>query len=108
MSFTTTLTLTSGDRTVLDEVVTDIKRTANRKGAALHGPHTKPTEVHAAPQAKRLHPTGDSYPQWEYTVYTRVIEIEGHDDFARAATQWDFPAGVHVEAEIKQVRAAGR
>ena len=106
MPFVTTLRLTSGDRHVLESVVTDIKAAAARKGAEIKGPHPKPPTELRVPQYTDLVP-GDTFDPWHYTVYTRVVEIVGHDDFAREITQRDFPDAVHVAADIEQVRAAG-
>ena len=107
MPFVTKLTLTSGNRPVLDEVVDDIKATAARKGVELKGPHPQPPTDIRVPQAKRLHPDGGTFDPWTYTAYTRTIEIVGHDEFARSIAEREFPQGVQVEAEIEQVRNPG-
>jgi len=104
MPFVTKLTLESGDRHLLEDVVTTIKETAARKGVELKGPHPHPPDDLRVPQPKRLVDDGDRFPPWQYTVYTRTIEIVGHDEFARSVTQRDFPDGVHVTAEIEQRR----
>ena len=106
MPFVTKLRLQSGDVDALDGVVTDIKETAERKGAELKGPHPKPPERVRVPQHKRIGGTGTFAP-WEYTVYTRTVEIVGHDEFARDVTERTFPDSVHVTAEIEQLRQAG-
>ncbi|MDS0258075.1 uS10/mL48 family ribosomal protein [Haloarcula sp. S1CR25-12] len=102
MPFVTTLTLTSGDRHRLDNVVADIKARAERKGVELKGPHPKPPEELRVPQSKTLGPDGDRFDPWNYTVYTRTIEIVGYETFAREVTAEAFPAGVHVEAGVEQ------
>ena len=108
MPFVTKLELTSGDRGALDRVVDGIKESASRKGVEFGGPHSaQPTEVRA-PQSKRLSTGGERFPDWTYTVYSRTIEIRGHDEFARSAAGGEFPAGVHVEVEVEQVRGVGR
>ncbi|MBV0923464.1 uS10/mL48 family ribosomal protein [Halomicroarcula limicola] len=107
MPFVTTLTLTSGDRHRLDDVVADIKDRAERKGVELKGPHPKqPTELRV-PQSKTLGPDGGRFEPWNYTVYTRTIEIVGYEDFARDVTEDSFPPGVHVEAGIEQRTQVG-
>lgn len=108
MTFVTTLTFTSGDRQVLERVVEDIKSAAERKGVELKGPHPKPPEDYRVPLAKRLDPDGGSFEPWSYSVYTRSMRIMGHDGFARETAQQSFPDGIHVEAEIDQVKGAGR
>lgn len=108
MPFATKLELTSGDRGALDRVVDGIKETAARKGVEFGGPHpAQPTEVRA-PRSKRLSTGSERFPDWTYTVYSRTIEIVGHDKFARSVAGGGFPAGVHVEVDIEQVRQAGR
>jgi len=102
MPFVTRLTLKSGDRHVLEDVVTTIKETAARKGVELKGPHPHPPEELRVPQFKQLAAGDDRFDPWRYTVYTRTIEIVGHDDFARSVTERDFPDSVHVSAEIEQ------
>jgi ribosomal protein S10 len=104
MPFVTKLTLESGDRHRLEDVVTMIKETAARKGVELKGPHPHPPDELRVPQSKRLVDDGDRFQPWNYTVYTRTIEIVGHDEFARSVAERDFPDGVHVSAEIEQRR----
>lgn len=106
MPFVTKLRLQSGDVNALDRVVTDIKESAERKGAELKGPHPKPPIRKRVPLHKRVDGEGEFDP-WEYTVYTRTIEIVGHDDFARAVTERSYPDSVHVTAEIEQLRQSG-
>ena len=104
MTFVTRLTLQSGDRAALEGFVEDIKSTAERKGAALKGPHPHPPERHRVPQPRRLHADDErTFPPWEYTVFTRKLEIHGHDDFARDVASREFPSSIHVEAEIEQI-----
>lgn len=108
MTFITKLTLHSGDRAALDDVVESIRETVRRKGAEFRGPHTKPPNNHQIDQYKGL--DGDKtaqYPSWSYTVYRRKIEIVGHDDLARAIMEWDFPESVKVEADIERIQAVG-
>jgi small subunit ribosomal protein S10 len=106
MPFVTKLAFQSGDRAVLDRVVTDIKETAERKGVDLKGPHTEPTRSLSVPQYKRLDTT-DTFQPWRYTVYKRTIEIIGYDDFARSVADRDYPAGIHVGIEVDRVKAPG-
>ena len=109
MTFVTRLTLQSGDRAALDGVVADIKQAAERKGAALKGPHSHPPERYTVPQYRRLHADDErTFSSWEYTVFTRELEIHGHEGIARNLTERDFPTSVHVEAEVEQIRGVGR
>lgn len=108
MAFVTTLTFTSGDRTVLETVVSDIKQSASRKGVEFKGPHPSPPTEHRVPQTKRLHPEGGEFESWDYSVYTRTMRVVGHDEFARETAQRNFPDGIRVEAAVEQVKGAGR
>ena len=107
MPFVTTLTLTSGNRYRLDDVVSDIKESAERKGVELKGPHPKPPSDLRVPQSKTLGPSGGSFDAWNYTVYERTIDIVGYEEFARDVTERSFPAGVHVEVDVEQRRQVG-
>ncbi|MCW8173136.1 30S ribosomal protein S10 [Natrialba swarupiae] len=108
MTFVTRLTLQSGDRAALDGIVNDIKSTAERKGAALKGPHSHP-ETRSVPQHSRLHADDDRrFSAWEYTIFTRELEIHGHDNLARNIASQNFPDSVHIEAEVEQIHGAGR
>ena len=78
MPFVTTLRLRSGDRETLDDVVAELKRTAERKGVEFHGPHTSPPETYRVPLYRRLASSGGRYPAWEWTVYERVFDFSGH------------------------------
>ena len=102
MPYVTTLTLTSGDRHRLDDVVADIKQRAERKGVELKGPHPKPPDQLRVPQSKTLGPGRDRFQSWDYTVYRRTIEIVGYEEFAREVTEESFHDDIHVEAGIEQ------
>lgn len=106
MSFVTRLTFQSGDRRALDSAVEEIKATAKRKGVQLKGPHAHPPERFRVPQYKTVD-ADDVFESWSYTVYTREIDIVGHDEFARDVARWDLPPGIHVSAEVEQVREMG-
>ncbi|MCU4925356.1 hypothetical protein OB905_05055 [Halobacteria archaeon AArc-dxtr1] len=109
MTFVTRLTLQSGDRAALDGIVSDIKETAERKGAALKGPHSYPPETISVPQHSRLHADDDRrFASWQYTVFKRELEIHGHDNLARNIAKQNFPDSVHIEAEVEQVHGVGR
>ncbi|MFB6201645.1 MAG: 30S ribosomal protein S10 [Halorhabdus sp.] len=108
MPFVTTLTVESGDRTLLEDVVTEIKEAAERKGVELKGPHPQSPADITVPQYSQLSTSGEQFDSWRYTVFTRTIEIVGHEEFARDVTEWEFPDRVHVEASVEQRRGAGR
>lgn len=106
MTFVTKLRLQSGDRAVLDSVVDDIKSTAERKGAELKGPHSKTTQRMQVPLSKDT-TGGGRLGSWDYTVYSREVEIVGHDDLARRIAAREFPEPIHVEVEVEQIKPVG-
>jgi len=108
MTTVTKLTLSSGDRRTLDSVVSEIVSVAERKGADFRGPHTGPPTEYRVPRSKTLGGEDDGFSPWRYTVYTRKLEIIGHDDAARVAATRDFPPQVHVEVELGQIHTAGK
>lgn len=107
MPFVTTLTLRSGDRAALDELVSDIRRTAERKGIELKGPHTHPPVSYEVPLYRRLTGQGE-YPSWDYTVYERVLRLAGHDETVRRITDLEFPRGIQVEVEVEHIKSTGQ
>lgn len=109
MAFVTKLTLQSGDRAVLDSLVADIETAAERKGADVRGPHPEPPRTLRVPLQKRLEDDASSFDAWAYTVYTRTMEIVGHDEVTRQITTGtNFPDSVRVEAAVETVSAPGR
>lgn len=110
MPFVTKLRLTSGDRAVLDRVVDDVKERAERKGAELKGPHSRPPSKLSVPQYQSVPPADDDagqFSSWQYTVYAREMEIVGHESFARQVTERDFPSSVYLEVEIERRAGIG-
>lgn len=108
MPFVTTLTLQSGDRNVLDRLVTDIKHRAERKGVELRGPHAESPIHISLPQSKRLDSDDRSFRHWRYTVYERRMEVVGYDEFAREVAGQEFPEGIHLDVDVERVSAPGR
>ena len=110
MTFVTKLTLQSGDRAVLDALIDDIEATAERKGGNVKGPHSSAPQTFRVPQSKRINGEDSSeFSPWKYTVYTRRMEIIGHDEVAnRIALETQFPNSVHVEATVEPVKPLGK
>lgn len=106
MPFVTRLTLKSGDGDVLESVVSDIKRRAERKGVELKGPHPKPPTHHSVPLYRRL--DDDPFDTWGYTVYTRTVEIIDHNEFAREVAEQNYPDSIHISADIEQFSQTGK
>jgi small subunit ribosomal protein S10 len=106
MPFITRLTLKSGDGDLLESVVSDIKERAERKGVQLKGPHPKPPTRHSVPQYRGLRDDGRFDP-WEYTVYSRVIEIIDHNEFARTVAGEEYPDSIHIAADVEQFSQTG-
>lgn len=103
MTYLTKLTLQSGDRVVLDQTVSDIKQFVARKGAEMKGPHPRPPETVSVSLRKHLDGTAGEFPPWTYTVYTRDIEIVGHNDVAREVASRAFPSSLYVTIEVEHV-----
>jgi ribosomal protein S10 len=106
MPFVTRLTLQSGDGELLDSIVTDIKKRAERKGVELKGPHPEPPSRHAVPQYKDLS-AQDAFENWEYTVYTRNIEIIDHNEFARSVAGREYSDRIYLTADVEQYSQTG-
>lgn len=105
MTVRTKLTLESGDRAALDGVVDRVRETARRKGADFRGPFDDPPETHSVP-LYRDPGAGDAVlDTWEYVVYRRRIEVDGHDDIAHTVLERDFPDSVRVGIEVEQTGA---
>lgn len=107
MTFVTKLRFQSGDRAVLDETVTGLKEKIERKGAECKGPHSSPPDQRKVALYRRLAP-GDEFPGWNYTVYSRRLEIHGNDRIAREVGHMDFHESLHVEIEVKQKKPLGQ
>ena len=104
MTFVTRIRLQSGNRPALERVVEQIRSTAERKGAELRGPHSEPAERLDVPLYKSTSgEDAETFGSWDYRVFTRQLEIVGHNDVARRATEIEFPSGVHVEIEVEQI-----
>ena len=99
MTFVTKLTFQSGDRAVLTETVNELKQLVERKGGQCKGPHTSPETRLTVPQYQTLQP-GDSFPNWEYSVYERRIDIHGAEHIANEVGHMEFPDSVHVELNL--------
>jgi ribosomal protein S10 len=99
MSFVTRMTFQSGDRKALDDVVGELRETLERKGAQFNGPHSRPTESLSVPMYADV--TSDrTFEDWTHTVFTRTIELVGHDALARQLTERSLPESVHLSVEV--------
>jgi ribosomal protein S10 len=107
MTFVTKLRFRSGDRPALDEVVDDLKRMLERKGADCKGPHSDPPSDYAVPQHRDLAVGDGLYDPWRYTVYSRRMEIHGSDHIAREVGHMEFPESVRVEIEVEHRSPVG-
>ena len=108
MTITTKVTLRSGDRAALDGVVEDIRETAHRKGVDLRGPHSEaPAELRVPLYANVDGDRARQFPGWRYTVYSRRLELVGHEESAQFLLTREFPDSVHVEVELDRIRPVG-
>ena len=105
MPFVTRLTFQSGDSDRLESVVSRLKARAERKGVELRGPHAEPPSRYRVPQHKGV--GQGTFDVWGYTVYTRVVEVVDHNEFARQAAERDYPDSIHVTADVEQFSQAG-
>jgi ribosomal protein S10 len=103
--FVTRLTFQSGDSDRLESVVSALKTRAERKGVQLRGPHAEPPSQYRVPQHKGV--GQGTFDAWGYTVYTRVVEVVDHSEFARQAAGRDYPDSIHVTADIEQFSQVG-
>lgn len=101
MTFVTTLTFRSGDRARLDETVSGLKAQVERKGAECKGPHQEQPEQYSVPLYSQCQP-GEQFDPWQYTVYTRWLEIHGSDHIAREIAAADLPESIQVEVEVER------
>lgn len=104
MTVRTRFTLESGDRAALDAAADRIRTTVRRKGADLRGPFDDPARSLAVALYPRVDgdPTHSPTDSWEYTVYRRRLEVDGHEDIARHILDQSYPDSVHIEIEIDQ------
>jgi ribosomal protein S10 len=127
VAFVTRLRLTSGDRETLDQVVSELKATAERKGVKLTGPHSKPPTELVVPQYRRsppgavapgetasetddavtVDPADETFRPWRYTVYARELEITGREEFVQRVANRDLPASVRMEVAVDRRAGAG-
>lgn len=104
MSVKTRFTLESGDRDALDAAANRLRETVRRKGADLRGPFDDPAQDYSVPLYPRVDGDVDRGPTetWDYTVYRRRIEVDGHEDIAHHILDQSFPDSVHIEIEVDQ------
>lgn len=106
MTFVTRLSFQSGDRAVLDDVVEDLKGHLERKGVECKGPHAASPERVRVPQCRNLEP-GAHFDDWEYSVYSRTMEIHGSERIASEVGHREFPDSIHVEIEVDRKQPLG-
>ena len=107
MTFVTKLRFQSGNRPALDEVVDDLKRMLERKGADCKGPHSDPPRSLSVPLYRDPSGVGTQLDDWRYTVYSRRMEIHGSDRIARQVGHMSFPESVRVEIAVERRGSVG-
>lgn len=100
MPFVTRLTYQSGDGDRLESTVQSVKHQAEQKGVELRGPHAEPPTRYRVPQHKGV-AGSDTFDPWQYTVYSRVLEIIEHTAFARELAERDYPDSIHVSVAVE-------
>lgn len=106
MPYQATLQLRSGDRAALDATVDDLVAIATGKGAEVAGPHPKPTKTVRVP-LYTSHAGEKLLRMWEYTVYTRHLEITGHEAVAKRLAQQSIPSQVAISMTIDHIGHLG-
>ncbi|MFB6103889.1 MAG: 30S ribosomal protein S10 [Halobacteriaceae archaeon] len=104
MSVRTRITLESGDRAALDDAASRVRDTVRRKGADLRGPFDDPARTLSVPLYPRVDgdATTPAMDTWEYTVYRRRLEVDGHEDIAHHILDQALPESVRIELEVDQ------
>lgn len=105
--FVTKLQFNSGDRDVLEDVVGELKSMLRQKGVEWKGPHSAPPETHRVPLYGSLTPDRQ-LDSWEYTVYSRHMEIHGSETTAREIATRTFPDSVRVTVEVDRKHPLGQ
>ena len=88
----------SYDHEVLDRTAFEIVDTAQRTGAAVHGPIPLPTRIERYTVLRSPHIDRKSREQFEIRTHKRLIDIfEPTPQTVDALMKLDLPAGVDVE-----------
>ena len=86
------------DYRILDQSTTEIVETAQRTGAAVHGPIPLPTRIERYTVLRSPHIDRKSREQFEIRTHKRLIDIfEPTPQTVDALMKLDLPAGVDVE-----------
>ncbi|MFP4591481.1 MAG: 30S ribosomal protein S10 [Halobacteriales archaeon] len=96
--------LESGDRGALEATVARLRELADRKGADVTGPHARPTRRVDVPMYLR-HDATAPFRTWRYRVYTRHLEVVGHESVTRAIANVDVDPAVGVSLRIEPADA---
>lgn len=106
MAYRTYLELVCGDRHLLDRTVDELQSIADRKGANTVGPHAKPTRELRVPLYKRID-RPERFSDWRYRVFTREMEIVGHESVARAIAQYPIDRRIKVALSVEEDEVVG-
>lgn len=105
MAYRTKLVLESGDRVALEATVEALVDIADRQGAEVTGPHSKPAREVTVPLYKR--PGGERFRIWRYRVYRRTLEVTGPDRVMRALAAHGVPDSIDLTLSIDTVGPLG-
>lgn len=105
MPYRARLELVSGDREALDASVDRLRQLADRKGANVTGPHARPTREIDVP-LYRHHDADEPRATWRYRVYTRHLEVVGHESVTRAIANVPIDPAVSVSFNVESADLA--
>ncbi|MCE4610561.1 MAG: 30S ribosomal protein S10 [Desulfurococcales archaeon] len=94
--------LWSTDVKSLEEVVSEIRRIAQKMGVRMRGPVPLPTKRLEVPIFRLPHGEGSKYwDHWELRIHKRLIDLEADERVLRQLMRIRVPENVYIE--IKQM-----
>lgn len=104
MPYRARIELESGDRHALEATVDRLRAVADRKGADVTGPHALPTRTVDVP-LYRDHAATTPRGTWRYQIYSRKLEIVGHETVTRAIASVDVEPAVAIDFSVETADA---
>lgn len=90
----------SGDRIALDASIDRLRSLIEQKGGSLTGPHTRPAKSMAVPLYK-THLGDRRFGHWSYQIYSRHLEVIGHEGIAREVASFNLPSSISIAITIE-------
>lgn len=98
--YRTHIEMESGNRKELDASIGRIRSLIERKGAKLRGPHTRPTKEIDVPLYK-THLGDRRFEHWRYHVYSRTLEVIGHEGVTREIASLELPSSINISIMVE-------